>query len=106
MAKGGPGKGKRVVSTTLTHEEWRKLTALAKAGGWRTPSAYIRAVLQHHAQAKRTIAEARTLYTIPATGKHAAEDGPDWPDGLRPLAPGCCPAAAAAMGDRGNGGGG
>jgi hypothetical protein len=76
MSGHGPGKGKLFVSTTLPLRDYETLKELAIKGGWRSPTAYIRAILEHHAAQRIAFAERRTLYTIPPArvGK-AAESG-------------------------------
>ena len=95
------GPGKRIVSAVIPSDVYAALGRLAAVEGI-SVSAYCARVLVHYYRTGGRI----TLYQIPATVKKAAESGPEWPGGIQPLAPGCCPAAVAAMGDRGNGGGG
>jgi hypothetical protein len=75
MSGHGPGKGKLVVSTTLPLSDYETLKELALRGGWRSPTAYIRAILEHHAAQRIALAERRTIYTIPpAQPARAAEN--------------------------------
>jgi hypothetical protein len=79
MTAHGPGKGKRVVSTTLQKSDLAELARLAQVGGWRSTTAYIRAILEHHASQRQALAERRELYTIEETPPAAVADKPAAP---------------------------
>jgi hypothetical protein len=66
MASHPVGPGSKYVSTSVPAEVRAELQRRARAGGWRSLGAYVRAVLEHHAEEHRTIAERRTFYEIPA----------------------------------------
>ena len=104
MSSHGHGKNMRCVSTTVPIEAYRELDRRAKSGGWKSTTAYIRAVIVAHCRARQALATRQTEYTIPEIKPaRAAEPPADYDPKTTPLAPACCPLARVALSNKGNG---